>query len=98
MRSRRREAGGRSQSNAVNIMLLKLGVFLPTYLLPGQRERHGDQIRRFAVHAEELGFDSLFATDHLLPASRFYRLSWPHPWVPLASPAAITQPCPLRQP
>jgi len=72
-------------------MPLKLGVFLPTYLLPGQQEGHGEQIRRFAVHAEELGFDSLFATDHLLTASRFYRVSWTEPMVTLSYAAAVTQ-------
>jgi probable F420-dependent oxidoreductase len=69
---------------------LKLGVFLPTYLLPGEENRHGDQIRRFAVRAEELGFDSLFATDHLLTAQRFYRVSWTEPMVTLSFAAAVT--------
>jgi probable F420-dependent oxidoreductase len=69
---------------------LKLGVFLPTYLLPGGEERHGDQIRRFAVRAEELGFESLFATDHLLTAQRFYRVSWTEPMVTLSFAAAVT--------
>ena len=69
---------------------MKLGVFLPTYLLPRDEDRHGDQIRRFAVHAEDLGFDSLFATDHLLTARRFYRVSWTEPMVTLAFAAAVT--------
>jgi probable F420-dependent oxidoreductase len=59
-------------------------------LLPGEQDRHGDQIRRFAVHAEELGFDSLFATDHLLTAQRFYRVSWTEPMVTLSFAAAVT--------
>jgi probable F420-dependent oxidoreductase len=69
---------------------LELGVFLPTYLLSRDEDRHGDQIRRFAVHAEELGFDSLFATDHLLTARRFYRVSWTEPMVTLSFAAAVT--------
>lgn len=69
---------------------MKLGVFLPTYLLPGHEDGHGDQIRRFAVHAESLGFDSLFATDHLLTARRFYRVSWTEPMVTLSFAAAVT--------
>ena len=69
---------------------MKLGVFLPSYLLPGEQQRHGDQIRRFAAHAEELGFDSLFITDHLLTASRFYRVSWTEPLITLAHVAAVT--------
>jgi len=69
---------------------LKLGVFLPSYLLPGQEGGHGDQIRRFAVHAEELGFESLFITDHLLTAHRFYRVSWAEPLMTLGHAAAVT--------
>jgi probable F420-dependent oxidoreductase len=69
---------------------MKLGTFVPSYLLPGQDAKHGDQIRRFAVRAEELGFDSLFITDHLLTASRFYRVSWTEPMMTLSHVAAIT--------
>ena len=69
---------------------MKLGVFLPSYLLPGEEDRHGDQIRRFAVRAEELGFDSLFITDHLLTAQRFYRVSWAEPLMTLSHVAAVT--------
>jgi probable F420-dependent oxidoreductase len=69
---------------------LKLGVFLPSYLLPGQEDLHGDQIRRFAVHAESLGFESLFITDHLLTARRFYRVSWTEPLMTLSHAAAVT--------
>ncbi len=69
---------------------MKLGVFLPSYLLPGQDDRHGDQIRRFAAHAEELGFESLFITDHLLTAHRFYRVSWAEPMMTLSHAAAVT--------
>ena len=43
---------------------MKLGVFVPSYLLPGKDAQHGDQIRRFAARAEELGFDSVFVSDH----------------------------------
>jgi alkanesulfonate monooxygenase SsuD/methylene tetrahydromethanopterin reductase-like flavin-dependent oxidoreductase (luciferase family) len=69
---------------------MKLGVFVPSYLLPGQDAKHGDQVRRFAVRAEELGFDSLFITDHLLTAARFYRVSWTEPMMTLAHVAAVT--------
>jgi probable F420-dependent oxidoreductase len=69
---------------------VKLGVFLPTYLLPGGEREHADQIRRFAARAEELGFESLFVTDHLLTATRFYRVSWLEPLTTLAYAAAVT--------
>jgi probable F420-dependent oxidoreductase len=70
---------------------MKLGVFLPTYLLSGAEREHAEQIRRFAVRAEELGFDSLFVTDHLLTAHRFYRVSWLEPITTLAYAAAVTE-------
>jgi probable F420-dependent oxidoreductase len=69
---------------------VKLGVFLPTYLLPGGEREQADQIRRFAARAEELGFESLFVTDHLLTATRFYRVSWLEPLTTLAYAAAVT--------
>src|SRR5438105_2867467 len=90
---RRRAAAGRSQRSGeppYNRWALKLGVFLPSYLLPGSEQTHGDQIRRFATHAEELGFESLFITDHLLTAHRFYRVSWTEPLITLAHVAAVT--------
>jgi probable F420-dependent oxidoreductase len=70
---------------------MKVGVFVPSYLLPSQTELHGGQIRRFAARAEELGFDSLFITDHLLTATRFYRVSWTEPMITLAHVAAVTE-------
>ena len=69
---------------------MKLGVFLPSYILPGLESEHREQMRRFAVRAEELGFQSLFITDHLLTATRFYRVSWTEPLTTLSHVAALT--------
>jgi probable F420-dependent oxidoreductase len=69
---------------------VKLGVFLPTYLLEGDGREQAAQLRHFAVRAEELGFESLFATDHLLTAHQFYRVAWLEPLTTLAHAAAIT--------
>ena len=69
---------------------MKVGVFIPSYLLPGDESRHGDQIRGFAARAEELGFDSLWITDHLLTARRFYRVGWTEPLMTLSHVAAVT--------
>jgi probable F420-dependent oxidoreductase len=69
---------------------VKLGVFLPSYLLSGGQREHAEQVRRFAVRAEELGFASLFITDHLLTATRFYRVSWTEPLITLAYVASAT--------
>ena len=70
---------------------MELGVFLPSFLLPGAGREHATQIRRFAARAEELGFASLFITDHLLTATRFYRVSWTEPLMTLAHAAAVTE-------
>src|SRR5438094_9308477 len=69
---------------------MKIGVFLPSYLLPASDTENPNRVRRFAQHAEELGFESLFITDHLLTARRFYRVSWLEPVTTLAHAAALT--------
>ena len=69
---------------------MKIGVFLPSYLLAPDDAQNPNRVRRFAQHAEELGFDSLFITDHLLTAHRFYRVSWLEPMATLCHVAAVT--------
>lgn len=68
---------------------LKVGVFLPTFV-DGAR-RSGEEITRFAAHAEALGFDSLWATDHLLHGSLFYSVAWLEPLTALTHAAAVTR-------
>jgi probable F420-dependent oxidoreductase len=70
---------------------LKLGVLLPSYLLTASGREHSLQLTRFAARAEELGFASLFITDHLLTARRFYRVSWTEPLLTLGHVAAVTE-------
>jgi probable F420-dependent oxidoreductase len=67
---------------------VRVGAFLPTF--GGDARRGGDEIAAFARRAEELGLDSLWATDHLLHGSVFYRTSWLDPIVSLAYAAAVT--------
>jgi probable F420-dependent oxidoreductase len=67
---------------------IRVGAFLPTF--SGEERRTGDEIGAFARRAEELGFDSLFATDHLLHGSVFYRRPWLDPIVALTYAAAVT--------
>lgn len=64
------------------------GVFLPTFCGPDGRS--GAELAAFARRAEELGFDSLWATDHLLHGSLFYREPWLDPVVSLSYAAAVT--------
>lgn len=67
---------------------VSFGVFLPTFVYGDGRS--GDEIARFARRAEELGFDSLWATDHLLHGSLFYAVPWLEPMITLAYAACAT--------
>jgi probable F420-dependent oxidoreductase len=67
---------------------IRFGVFLPTFCDAGGRR--GAEIASFARHAERLGFDSLWATDHLLHGSVFYRAPWLDPLLSLAFAASVT--------
>lgn len=70
---------------------MRFGVFLPSFVVAGQEAEHAEQIRRFARRAEELGFDSLWITDHIITAHRFYRVSWLDSLMTLAHVAAVTE-------
>lgn len=69
-------------------MTIPVGVFLPTF--GGDERRSGAEVGAFARRAEELGFDSLWATDHLLHGSVFYRTPWLDPILSLTFAAAAT--------
>lgn len=69
---------------------MKFGVFLPSFIVPGRERSHPDDIRRFAAHAESLGFDSLWITDHIITAHLFYRVSWLDSLMTLSHVAAVT--------
>jgi probable F420-dependent oxidoreductase len=86
---------------------MKVGVFLPSFLQAGALDPAGARLRAFARRAEELGFDSLWITDHVVTAHRFYAVSWLDSITTLAHVAAITERVrlgtsililPLRQP
>jgi alkanesulfonate monooxygenase SsuD/methylene tetrahydromethanopterin reductase-like flavin-dependent oxidoreductase (luciferase family) len=68
---------------------IEIGVFLPTFVYDGGRT--GREITTFATHAEELGFASLWATDHLLHDSLFYAVPWLEPLMALTHAAAVTE-------
>ena len=69
----------------------RFGVFLPSYIWAGDGPERSRGIREFARAVEELGFDSLFVTDHLLTAKRFYSVSWLEPMTALAVAAGVTE-------
>jgi probable F420-dependent oxidoreductase len=69
----------------------RFGVFLPTYIWDDDGPERAANIKTFARRVEELGFDSLFVTDHLLSAQHFYSASFLEPLSTLAVAAGVTE-------
>ena len=69
----------------------RFGVFLPSYIWEGDGPERARGIKSFARQVEDLGFDSLFITDHLLAAKRFYSVNWLEPLTTLAVAAGATE-------
>jgi probable F420-dependent oxidoreductase len=69
----------------------RFGVFLPSYIWEGDGPDRARGIKEFARTVEDLGFDSLFITDHLLAARRFYSVSFLEPLSALAVAAGVTE-------
>jgi probable F420-dependent oxidoreductase len=69
----------------------RFGVFLPSYIWAGDGPERARGIKEFARTVERLGFDSLFITDHLLAAKRFYSVSFLEPLSALAVAAGVTE-------
>jgi len=67
---------------------VRVGAFLPTF--GGRARRTGEEIAAYARRAQALGLDSLWATDHLLHGSVFYRTAWLDPIVALTYASAVT--------
>lgn len=69
----------------------RFGVFLPSYIWEGDGPERARGIIDFAQRVEELGFDSLFITDHMLAAKNFYSVSFLEPVATLALVAGVTE-------
>lgn len=69
----------------------RFGVFLPSYVWEGDGPERAHGIKAFAREVEDLGFDSLFITDHLLVGKRFYSVNWLEPLMTLAVAAGATE-------
>src|SRR3954467_9918582 len=69
----------------------RFGVFLPSYIWAGDGPERSRGIKAFAREVEELGFDSLFITDHLLVGKRFYSVNWLQPLLSLAGAAGVPE-------
>jgi probable F420-dependent oxidoreductase len=68
----------------------RFGVFLPSYVWEGDGPERARGIKEFARAVEDMGFDSLFVTDHLIAAKRFYSVSFLEPLQALAVAAGVT--------
>lgn len=68
----------------------RFGVFLPTFLWDDDGPERAQGLIDFAREAEQLGFGSLFVTDHLLTARRLYSVSFLEPLATLALVAGVT--------
>src|SRR6266498_5004753 len=71
--------------------IARFGVFLPSYVWEGDGPERSRGIREFARTAEDLGFDSLFVTDHLLAAKHLYSVSFLEPLSALAVASGVTE-------
>jgi alkanesulfonate monooxygenase len=69
----------------------RFGVFLPSFVWPGDGPDRARGIMDFAREVENIGFDSIFITDHLLAAAQFYSVSFLEPLTTLALVAGVTE-------
>lgn len=69
---------------------MRVGLWLPTFA-PTTVSSADVSIGRLAARAEQLGFDSLWTLDHLLPTEMVHSASWYDPLMVLAHAAATTE-------
>ncbi|MBI4591499.1 MAG: LLM class flavin-dependent oxidoreductase [Candidatus Rokubacteria bacterium] len=69
---------------------VKFGVSLPSFAWPDLAPAHARGLRRFAQAAEERGFDTLWASEHLQVAPLIYNVSFLSPLPVLAHVAGCT--------
>ena len=74
-----------------NSNIERFGVFLPSFVWPGDGPERAQGIVDFAGEVENIGFDSIFITDHLLAAKQFYSVSFLEPLTALSLVAGVTQ-------
>jgi alkanesulfonate monooxygenase len=69
----------------------RFGVFLPSFVWPGDGPERARGLIDFAREVEDTGFDSIFITDHLLAARQFYSVSFLEPFTALSLVAGVTE-------
>jgi probable F420-dependent oxidoreductase len=68
----------------------RFGVFLPSFIWNEDGPDRARGIIDFARQVEDLGFESVFVTDHLLTARQFYSVSFLEPISTLSMVAGVT--------
>jgi len=69
---------------------VRFGVYLPAYYLPGEVPPSAQFLANYARRAESLGFESLWAVDHLFVSPPSYRVAFLDPLTVLAVAAPVT--------
>ncbi|OJX48134.1 MAG: hypothetical protein BGO78_12735 [Chloroflexi bacterium 44-23] len=72
-------------------MKMKVGTWLPNFAYGDDGIDHSERLRHWIVRSEELGFDSIWVTDHLLRARNMYARTWLEPMSSLAFAAGLTK-------
>jgi probable F420-dependent oxidoreductase len=70
---------------------VRFGVFLPSYVVPGEPAPTVGFLQDFARRAEDVGFDSVWVFDHLFDAPPSYRVVFMEPLTSLALVVGATQ-------
>src|SRR5690606_24107052 len=68
----------------------RFGVFLPSFCWPVDGPERARGIKAFARQVEDLGFGSIFVTDHLLAAKQFSSVNFLEPISALSVAAGVT--------
>lgn len=69
----------------------RFGVFLPSFIWEGDGPERAQGIKDFSRQVEDLGFDSIFITDHLFAAKQFYSVNFLEPISALSAVAGVTE-------
>lgn len=69
----------------------RFGVFLPSFIWEGDGAERARGIIEFSRRVEDLGFESIFITDHLFAARQFYSVNFLEPISTLSLVAGVTE-------
>ncbi|HEU4318986.1 MAG TPA: LLM class flavin-dependent oxidoreductase [Acidimicrobiia bacterium] len=69
----------------------RFGVFLPSFIWHGDGPERARGIKDFSRQVEDLGFESIFITDHLFAAQQFYSVNFLEPISALSVVAGVTE-------